>query len=155
MNTVETKRKIAQKVLEDYSILKDQRKELDKSGVYVIKADDKIIYVGESSCLLKRFLSHKYNTLYGLPEHKYEVFRNLIELGKNIKCEAIESFDVDDKENRLYRQAYWINQLNPILNVQIPWLDQPQRYSLNLRAKTITAQQIINEVIDGLDFSKN
>jgi hypothetical protein len=47
-----------------------------------------------------------------------------------------------------HQEAVWINQERPVLNYQIPGLDDYTHYTVNKKAKTITLEEILypNEV---------
>lgn len=75
-------------------------------GIYAIfrKSDDKCMYVGQSKNINKRLKDHIC--------HKNSRFNERDYYGK-----VIEPFDFYDKENQLNREAYWIKELNPELNI--------------------------------------
>lgn len=73
-------------------------------GVYAIyrKSDDKCLYVGQSKQLKRRLMYQQYKYKFNTTEHYHKI---------------LETFDYYDKENQLNREAYWIDVLNPELNI--------------------------------------
>lgn len=74
-------------------------------GIYGIfrKSDDKCVYVGESKNIKNRWNCHcSTQGIFNCDEFYLKI---------------LEQYDVDDKEYRLNREAYWINELNPELNI--------------------------------------
>lgn len=76
-------------------------------GVYAIfrKIDDRCMYVGESKHLERRIKAHldgKTKNLFNKEEYY---------------CKILETHDIDDHKYRLQREVYWINELNPELNI--------------------------------------
>lgn len=131
-------------ILQRYVKTKYIKPHLDKSGIYCIKIDDVIIYIGKANNLLKRILSHQVNTELGLPEHKYNVFRGIIQKGYTLSFEVLEY--VPNKADLRIVEGKWIRKYLPILNYQIPKEDGIH-YTINPKAKTATAQSVIEFVI--------
>lgn len=77
-------------------------------GIYAIyrKSDDACVYVGQSKEIEKRILMHI--------KYRCGRFKNITD---ELYYKALETFDYYDKENQLNREAYWINELNPELNI--------------------------------------
>lgn len=116
---------------------------LDKSGIYCIKIDGVIIYIGKADNLLKRILSHQVNTELGLPEHKYDVFRGIIQQGYTLCFEVLEY--VPNKKNLRIVEGKWIRKYMPIMNYQIPKEDGIH-YTVNPIAKKVSAEMVIEHV---------
>lgn len=93
---------------------------LDKSGIYAIYIEGQLVYVGESSNILNRWVAHKINTLYNFKqkdyqEEKYEVLREAMAAGLGVSCNVLE-FCENDKKVLRAKEAAYIRQYNPILN---------------------------------------
>lgn len=130
-------------ILQRYVKTKYIKPYLDKSGIYCIKIDGVIIYIGKADNLLKRILSHQVNTELGLPEHKYDVFRGIIQQGYTLCFEVLEY--VPNKKNLLIVEGKWIRKYMPIMNYQIPKEDGIH-YTVNPIAKKASAEMVIEHV---------
>jgi len=86
-------------------------------GVYVIKniVTDEILYVGESSVPRHRWDRHK-----SIQENATSPISKLITSGElnkdHIDISIIE--EIKDRKERLEREKYWIEKLNPSLNIK-------------------------------------
>lgn len=90
------------------------------AGVYAIYIEDELVYVGESSSLLNRWIAHKLNTLYDFgqkdyKEDKYKIFREAYNLGLKVHCQPLEICE-NDKYILRNKENEWIQKLNPLLN---------------------------------------
>ena len=135
--------KFYKEILQRYVKTKYIKPYLDKSGIYCIKIDGVIIYIGKADNLLKRILSHQVNTELGLPEHKYDVFRGIIQKGYTLCFEVLEY--VPNKKNLLIVEGKWIRKYMPIMNYQIPKEDGIH-YTVNPIAKKVSAEMVIEHV---------
>lgn len=135
--------KFYKEILQRYVKTKYIKPYLDKSGIYCIKIDGVIIYIGKADNLLKRILSHQVNTELGLPEHKYDVFRGIIQQGYTLCFEVLEY--VPNKKNLLIVEGKWIRKYVPIMNYQIPKEDGIH-YTVNPIAKKASAEMVIEHV---------
>lgn len=101
----------------------------NRGGVYCIYVQDQPVYVGKSKELVFRLASH-YFQIFHLPptDHKYDVIQQAVKRwGKD--CVSYEILSVsDDKDKIGYTEAYYINQYNPPLNIQIPSLKNYMLY---------------------------
>lgn len=135
--------KFYKEILQRYIKTKYIKPYLDKSGIYCIKIDGVIIYIGKADNLLKRILSHQVNTELGLPEHKYNVFRGIIQQGYTLCFEVLEY--VPNKKNLRIVEGKWIRKYMPIMNYQIPKEDGIH-YTVNPIAKKVSAEMVIEHV---------
>ena len=135
--------KFYKEILQRYVKSKYIKPYLDKSGIYCIKINGVIIYIGKADNLLKRILSHQVNTELGLPEHKYDVFRGIIQQGYTLCFEVLEY--VPNKKNLLIVEGKWIRKYMPIMNYQIPKEDGIH-YTVNPIAKKASAEMVIEHV---------
>lgn len=135
--------KFYKEILQRYIKTKYIKPYLDKSGIYCIKIDGVIIYIGKADNLLKRILSHQVNTELGLPEHKYDVFRGIIQQGYTLCFEVLEY--VPNKKNLRIVEGKWIRKYMPIMNYQIPKEDGIH-YTVNPIAKKVSAEMVIEHV---------
>ena len=130
-------------MLQQYEEYKHQKPHLDKAGIYCIKIDGIIIYIGKASNLLKRILAHQVNTELNLPEHKYDVFRGIIQKGYTLCFEVLEY--VPNVKDLKVIEGKWIRKYIPIMNYQIPKEDGIH-YTVNPIAKQATAQTVIDYI---------
>lgn len=135
--------KFYKEILQRYVKTKYIKPYLDKSGIYCIKIDGVIIYIGKADNLLKRILSHQVNTQLGLPEHKYNVFRGIIQQGYTLCFEVLEY--VPNKADLRIVEGKWIRKYMPIMNYQIPKEDGIH-YTVNPIAKKVSAEMVIEHV---------
>lgn len=118
-------------------------KYLDKSGVYAIYIEDELVYIGESSNILNRWVAHKINTLFNFKqkdyqEDKYAVLRDAMKAGLRVSCNVLEYCE-NDKTVLRAREAAYINAYNPILN---------GGHSANINMKGFF---LINELLDKIN----
>ena len=126
-----------------YEQLKQQRQDLDKSGIYCVKLQGQIIYIGLARNLFYRILAHQVNTELDLPEHKYDVFRGIIQQGYTLSFEVLEY--VPNIKDLKVVEGKWIRKYIPIMNYQIPKEDGIH-YTVNPIAKQATAQTVIDYI---------
>lgn len=118
---------------------KEFKKKLDKykemipeekynhSGIYCIKINGEIVYIGKSTNMLKRVANHIYHICNPLsPEgkgKKYIELRRVRRLGYDIEFDVIEytgdTDNIHDKELEK-KESYYINKYLPSLNTIIP-----------------------------------
>lgn len=120
-----------------------QKIKYNKSGLYEIKVCGKIVYVGKSKNMLHRIASHMYNIDYDTKSKKYQYLRKLRQEGYQIEFDVLEYVDEDD-DKLGFEEAAAINRLLPILNLQIPSLDNYRKYKQNSQAKNLTYQELKN-----------
>ena len=119
----------------------------NEAGVYKIKIEDNIVYIGKSRNLLQRLADHIAGIESG-EQHKYQILRQAKEAGLNVQFDAIyysnckeqEAIDVDIG----YQEAYYINHYKPALNQQIPYQNNYHSCFINENAKRITLDEILN-----------
>lgn len=92
-----------------------------KSGIYGIYCDERLVYIGKSTDLLKRFIAHKANTFcVESPEYnsrKYIELRGAVLKGHSISLKPLEYCD---KEDLSAREDFYIDHYQPALNTIIP-----------------------------------
>lgn len=93
---------------------------MDVAGIYGIYIENQLVYVGQSTSLLNRWIAHKINTLFDFGQHdykeeKYCIFREAYQSGYDIQCRPLEICE-NDKAILRQLERNWINKLQPILN---------------------------------------
>lgn len=91
----------------------------EQSGIYAITIDDGIVYVGQSKNVYQRCSQHIYNIENAMfnQEKKYLLLLSAKLGGHNIDCSYIEYCDQDILTER---EDYYIEQLEPCLNILTP-----------------------------------
>lgn len=115
----------------------------DGPGVYCIKINQKIVYIGKSQQMDTRLANHMCNIQKKSTEwqaHKYDILRQALASNYTIGFDVLyKGEDYDNQEGLLIRQY------NPPLNYQIPKLDW-RKFDINKKAKQITLEEIMGEV---------
>ena len=117
-NKEDKNKRISKETIEKYS---------GKAGIYAIYIDETIVYIGETTDLLRRFNQHKQGTLYK-SNNKYNKFlyrelRRAINNGHDISLKPIEYINGSNNKYLRYKlhnkEEEYIRKYNPYLNVQI------------------------------------
>lgn len=128
------------------------------AGIYSISIEGHLVYIGKSTNMLVRIAFHlQHIQLNTEPSHKYDILREARERGLpitfNVLYLAKETAKEAQEEELGKKEAELIHQYNPVLNVQIPNLDNYKKYKINNLAKTITLDEIIlGETLEGYNF---
>lgn len=116
----------------------------DGPGVYCIKINEKIVYIGKSQQMDVRLANHICNIQKKSTEwkaHKYDVLREALSSNLTI------GFDVLYKgQDFNFQEGVFIRQYLPSLNYQIPKEENWRKFNTNKKAKTITLQEIMGEI---------
>ena len=98
--------------------------EVNVMGIYGIRYNGRLAYIGKSTDICNRWIAHVWNAT--CPTSKeynramYIVLRHMLELGK-VEYEIEET--TEDVTKLAYLEAYYINRLMPLLNKQVPKLN--------------------------------
>lgn len=122
-----------------------------KPGIYCIKINDIIAYVGLSRNMLQRLADHTLEIMDGRT-HKTNKYRVLYEAMQREECQV--SFDVlcsvasGQDQNEIDAElaeleAEQIDYYKPPLNHQLPKVGDPKHRNTNRKAKTITLDEIL------------
>lgn len=117
------------------------KEKYDCYGIYCIKVDNKIVYVGKSRNMLKRVAQHMAEIDYNEDKNMYRVLRELRSshsLSFDVLCETTDGND----DEMGYAEAYAIKHHQPCLNIQFPHLDDYHKYDYRRLAKHITAKEV-------------
>lgn len=118
----------------------------DHYGIYCIKVDGKIVYVGKSRNMLKRIAQHMYEIEYNKKKNMYLVL-NELKSTHHISFDVLTKTTEGDDDEMGIAEAYAIRRHAPCLNVQWPKIDNYHSFDYCKRAKTITAKEI-EEILD-------
>ena len=115
------------------------------AGIYCIKVDDKIVYIGKSGNMLRRIAQH-YVGIQRQTEKKYAVLAEARRRGHNINFDVLyyaQSNRYADKLAEIgQKEGEYIRKFAPILNTQIPKEDDWK----NFEVREIDAKSIIESL---------
>ena len=115
----------------------------EHAGIYCIKIDDKIVYIGKSSNMLRRVAQHYAGIRMGT-EKKYRILQEAQRKGRSINFDVLYYAKSKGSINRMAeigeKEGEYIRQYLPILNTQIPKEDDWHSYDTNpIDAKSVLA----------------
>ena len=115
----------------------------EHAGIYCIKIDDKIVYIGKSSNMLRRVAQHYAGIRMGT-EKKYRIIQEAQRQGHPITFDVLYYAKSKGGINRMAeigeKEGEYIRQYLPILNTQIPKEDDWHNYDTNpIDAKSVLA----------------
>lgn len=124
----------------------------DCAGIYCIKIEDKLVYIGKSANIKERIASHLCNILKYSNEykaHKYEVLRQAIKshftIGFDVMYRSIETDPELIKEDIGEKEGELIRQYRPPLNSQIPKAEDWHKFFIDKTAQTIGLDEIMGD----------
>lgn len=118
-----------------YNYLKERgyANKYEYKGVYCIKIDQQIVYIGKSVNMLRRIAQH-YAGIQNETEKKYQVLSEARRRGHNINFDVLyyaksrnivdQFVEIGEKEGELIRKY------NPVLNTQIPKAEDYTKYDV-------------------------
>lgn len=115
-------------------------------GIYCIKVDDKIVYIGKARNMLKRIAQHMAEIEMNHDKNMYNVLRQLKE-NHHIGFDVLTDTTEGDDDEMGVAEAYAIRRHHPCLNIQYPKIDNYHSFDYCKRAKTITVQEV-EEILD-------
>lgn len=135
-----------------------------KSVIYKLCCKDttiKDIYIGSSVCKDRRKNEHKTHCNNSSEKNKHrnrKVYKFIRENGgfNNWDMIIIEEYPCDNRIQLLQRERYWMEELNPTLNVDMP-ISEPEIYNKNReKEKKRQYKQLYKNVLrELLNFDKN
>ena len=115
------------------------------AGIYCIKVDEKIVYIGKSGNMLRRIAQH-YVGIQRQTEKKYAVLAEARRRGHNINFDVLyyaKSTRYADKLAEIgEKEGEFIHKYQPILNTQIPKEDDWHRFD----NRKIDVKSILNDI---------
>lgn len=118
----------------------------DHAGIYCIKIDDTIVYIGKSHNMLKRVSQH-YAAIMGQSEKKYRIFAEAQRKGHSINFDvlyhAAETYYPAVKNEIGQKEGEYIRQYKPVLNTQIPREDDWRKFDVC----AIDAREVLKELL--------
>ena len=118
----------------------------DHAGIYCIKIDDTIVYIGKSHNMLKRVSQH-YAAIMGQSEKKYRIFAEAQRKGHSINFDvlyhAAETYYPAVKNEIGQKEGEYIRQYKPVLNTQIPREDDWRKFDVC----AVDAKEVLKELL--------
>ena len=118
----------------------------DHAGIYCIKIDDIIVYIGKSHNMLKRVSQH-YAAIMGQSEKKYRIFAEAQRKGHSINFDvlyhAAETYYPAVKNEIGQKEGEYIRQYKPVLNTQIPREDDWRKFDV----RAVDAKEVLKELL--------
>ena len=115
------------------------------AGIYCIKVDEKIVYIGKSGNMLRRIAQH-YVGIQRQTEKKYAVLAEARRRGHNINFDVLyyaKSTRYADKLTEIgEKEGKYIRKYQPILNTQIPKEDDWHKFD----NREIDVKSILNDI---------
>ena len=116
------------------------------AGIYCIKIDEKIVYVGKSGNMLRRIAQH-YAAIQMGTEKKYRIIAEAKRKGHNIGFDVLyyaKSRRYADKLAEIgEKEGEYIRKHNPILNTQIPKAENWEQWD----TKTVDAKSVLESIL--------
>lgn len=117
----------------------------EHSGIYCIKIDQKIVYIGKSTNMLRRVAQH-YVGIKTESEKKYQVLAEARRRGHNINFDVLYYDKSGNYVKRIVeigeKEGEYIRQYTPALNTQIPKAEDWTHFDV----REIDAEKILNEL---------
>ena len=121
----------------------------EHAGVYCIKIDEQIVYIGKSLNMMERIAAHYVGIKRG-SELKYRILQELQRKGKTVKFDVLYNAEsekyynavneIGEKEGELIREHL------PLLNTQIPKKENWHKWDIKpLDAKKVLSQLLEND----------
>ena len=118
----------------------------DHAGIYCIKIDATIVYIGKSHNMLKRVSQH-YAAIMGQTEKKYRIFAEAQRKGHSINFDvlyhAAETYYPAVKNEIGQKEGEYIRQYKPVLNTQIPREDDWRKFDVC----AVDAREVLKELL--------
>lgn len=106
----------------------------EHAGIYCIKIDNEIVYIGKSENMLRRIAAHYVGIRTG-SEKKYRIMAEAQRRGHNIGFDVLYDATAKGRTKRLAeigaKEGEYIRKYRPILNTQIPKAEDWHKYETN------------------------
>lgn len=118
----------------------------EHAGIYCIKIDGEIVYIGKSGNMLRRIAQHYVGIKTG-SEKKYRIMAEAKEKGHDIGFDVLyyaKSRRYADKLAEIgEKEGEYIRHHNPMLNTQIPKVEDWHKYE----HKEVNAGEVLQEIL--------
>ena len=120
----------------------------EHAGIYCIKIDNQIVYIGKSHNMLKRVAQH-YVGIQLKTERKYCILAEAQQKGHAINFDVLyrakQTRHTELADEIGEKEGEYIRKYKPALNTQIPKTDYWRSYDINKNASTITLSEILQQ----------
>lgn len=118
----------------------------EHAGIYCIKIDDEIVYVGKSTNMLKRVSAH-YAHIKSGDEKKYRILSEAQRKGHAINFDVLyyakkKRYNAV-KEEIGQKEGEYIRKYKPVLNTQIPKEEDWHKFEVN----TVDAAEVLKRLL--------
>ena len=118
----------------------------EHAGIYCIKIDETVVYIGKSYNMLKRVAQH-YAAIQKPTEKKYRILAEAHRKHHAINFDVLYYAKAQDYTSIMAeigeKEGEYIRQYKPILNTQIPKEDDWHKFDVN----TLDAREILKSVL--------
>ena len=118
----------------------------EHAGIYCIKIDNQIVYIGKSANMLRRIAQHYAGIQQGT-EKKYRIISEAERKGHPITFEVLYYAKSRRRLDKLVeigeKEGEYIRQYKPILNTQIPKAENWERWE----TKSVDAKSILESIL--------
>ena len=115
-------------------------------GIYCIKVDDRMVYVGKSVDMLERVAQH----IVGVKqesERKYRILNEVQRKGHTINFDVLyyaqEKRYADIEEEIGQKEGEYIRKYRPLLNTQIPKAEDWRKYDVQI----VDAREVLQQLL--------
>lgn len=118
----------------------------EHAGIYCIKVNNRVVYIGKSMNMLRRISEH-YVGIKTKSNKKYKILEQARQNGYSINFDVLyyaieESYNTKLNEISVKEREY-IREYNPLLNTQIPKLEDFRKYEY----KEINSEEVYQEIV--------
>lgn len=118
----------------------------EHAGIYCIKIDETVVYIGKSYNMLKRVAQH-YAAIKKPTEKKYRILAEAHRKRHAINFDVLYYAKAQDYTSIMAeigeKEGEYIRQYKPVLNTQIPKEDDWHKFDVN----TLDAREILKSVL--------
>lgn len=119
----------------------------EHAGIYCIKIDTQIVYIGKSANMLRRIAQHYAGIQMGT-EKKYRIMAEARRKGHNIGFDVLYYAQRKGSTNQLLeigqKEGEYIRKFNPVLNTQIPKEEDWSKWDIN----EVDAREVLRMILN-------
>lgn len=139
-----------------YNWLKDKGLgvKYERAGIYCIKIDNEIVYIGKSQNMLRRIAQH-YVGIQTEAEKKYRIMAEARRKGCNIGFDVLYCAmcrgPIDQLQEIGEKEGEYIRKYKPILNTQIPKEENWSKWDIS----EVDARAVLQKILDNKGDNQN